>query len=243
MLDQILYGLNVFLGVFCFFCGVVLWKKRTKGDFSQTYLCCLLGYACVSFLGAFFWLRSENPDASILSMRVSVGGSVFAMCTSFYPVEAVFPKYMRGKRLLYLLAPCLIVVLTSIVIRVRGVEQHIFESPADILSYADSPQLWMRLLFSVLPFYYSIFIIFLPFGVRKTVIMPRWVYVYIYASMGVFLLYMGIILTGEHLFYLLYTLYMIIAISVLVYFILSQKAGIEGDDAGLFTPLMKDGTV
>lgn len=240
MLDQILYGLIAFLVVFCLFCGVVLWRKRMKGDFSQTYLCCLLIYFAFSFLGAFWWLRSGSPGGGILGMRASIGGCVFAMCTAFYPVEAVFPKYLRGRRLLYLFAPCLTVVLISVVIRVRGVEQYVFRSPADILSYADSPQLWMRLFFAVLPLYYSIFIIFLPYGVRKTMIMPRWLYIYIYGSIGVFLLYMGIILTGNHLFYLLYMLYMLIAISVLFHFILLQKTGREGDDAGLFTPLMKE---
>lgn len=240
MLDQILYGIIIFGVFFCSFCGMLLWKKKTKGDFSQCYLVCLLFYLALSFLGTFFWLRSSSPDLDILSMRVSVGGCVFAMCTAFYPVEVVFPKYLRGKRLLYLLAPCLVVVLASVVIRVKGVEQYAFHSLYDVLSHWGSPQVWMRLGFSMMPFYYSIFIIFMPFGVRKTVVIPHWIYIYVYASFGVFLLYMGIILTASRIFYLLYVIYMLIAISVLVYFILFLSAGRKGYDSGLSTPLMKD---
>lgn len=240
MLDQILYGIIIFGVFFCFFCGILLWRRKTKGDFSQCYLVYLLLFLALSFLGTFFWLRSASPDSDILSMRVSVGASVFAMCTAFYPVEAVFPKYLRGKRLLYLFAPSLVVVLISVVIRVKGIEQYAFHSLSDVLLHWDSPQVWMRLIFSIMPFYYSIFIIFLPFGVRKTVVIPRWVYIYVYASFGVFLLYMGITLTASHIFYLLYMIYMLIAISVLVYFILSFSARKMEYNSGLFTPLMKD---
>lgn len=240
MLDQILYGIIVFLSLFCFFCGALLWKKRTKGDVSQIYLSCLLFYFSIAFMGAFFWLRSENPDVGILSMRASVGACFFAMCTAFYPVEVVFPKYLRGGRLLYLFAPFLVTIAVSIVVRVQGIGQYSFQSLADTFSYWDSPQLWMRVFFSLLPFYYVVFIIFLPIRVRKTVVIPRWVYAYVYASIGVYILYLGIILTGSHLFYLLYMLYMLAAISVLVYFILSQSPKRMGDDLGLFTPLMKE---
>lgn len=240
MLDQVLYGITAFSVFFCIFCAILLWKRKTKGDFSQTYLVYLLFYVALSFLGTFFWLRAASPDSGILSMRASVGGCVFAMCTAFYPVEAVFPKYLRGKRLLYLLAPSLLVVLISVVVRVKGVEQYAFQSLSEVISYWDSPQVWMRLVFSMMPFYYSIFIIFLPFGVRKTVVIPRWVYIYVYASFGVFLLYMGIILTASHVFYLLFILYLLIAISVLVYFILALSARKMEYDSGLFTPLMKD---
>ena len=240
MLDQILYGMTVFSAFFCLFCGILLWKRKMKGDFSQTYLVYLLFYVALSLLGTFFWLRAASHDSGILSMRVSVGGCVFAMCTAFYPVEAVFPKYLRGKRLLYLLAPSLLVVLISVVVRVKGVEQYAFDSLSDVISYWDSPQVWMRLAFSMVPFYYSIFIIFLPFGVRKTVVIPRWIYIYVYASFGVFLLYMGIILTASHVFYLLFILYLLIAISVLVYFILALSARKMEYNSGLFTPLMKD---
>lgn len=214
-LELICYSISLAV---CLICGILLWKQRKEThDRSRTILSliALLSSVCLVtiILGIFLGYRSYRTW-SLLDPMLSIGGLYVITLFLCYPLEVMHPLQLRGRRLLMLWLPSIVVTLPLLC----GVEFRLLNSWSDLWNHLTEWDVLFRLVSIFFLCIYSMLLLLIPYNWRHSSADYHWVRRFTLFSQIITILYIGHVFTNMPVFMLLHILWGTFVVFYFYYF-------------------------
>lgn len=198
--------------------GVLLWMKRKEvPDRSRTYLSIICFIAAIG-ISLYFSVSIRDGLAErsyqLLKPDWTIGGLWAITMFICYPIEVISPRGLRGKWLVLLFLPSLIVTLPPIF----GLQFHELYSWADLRDHIGDFDVLLRLLCLALLTIISLTLLFIPYNWRESSADNQWIRWSTIVVQGITIFFYAIVLTNLNVFIYVHALWSLCASVFCFYF-------------------------
>ena len=188
-------------------CGILLWRQRNEvPDCSRTFLS-LLSFLCTAcsiivitgILSGLWDIRSWT----LLDPMKSLGGLYAITLAMCYPLEVLRPRQLRGRWLLLLWLPSIILTLPMLF----GLQFRLLHTWTDLWNHLLEWDVLIRFLSIFTLFVYSILLLFIPYNWRRSSADFHWVRRFTLFAQVITLLYFGHVFINLPVFMTLHILW------------------------------------
>ena len=200
------------------FCGGQLWMKRREvPDRSRIYLIImdiLVAIICVLLITGTICGFQFSSSSVILDPLLSIVGLFAITLYMCYPIEVMRPRQLRGRWLLLLWLPSLLVTL-PLLFGLRFQELHTWSS---LWEHLFEFNVLLRLLAVAFVTILSVMLLVIPYNWRQSSADYRWIRRDSFIAQGISILFYGHIFTCQHTFVVLHSLWITLSILYFTYY-------------------------
>ena len=208
---------SIFLAI-SLICGCLIWVRRKEvPDRSRTYLALmeLISAGCsVLVLGCVILGYNILQPWTLLEPMKSLAGLYVITLAMCYPLEVMRPRQLRGRWLLLLWLPSLVVTLPFLC----GLQFQQLHTWSDLREHLLDLNVLLRLLSIAFVTVYSVLLLFIPYNWRQSSADYRWIRQFTFFSQGISVLYYGHVFTNLHIFMPLHVLWGAFVMLYLTYY-------------------------
>lgn len=199
-------------------CGILLWRQRNEvPDRSRTFLS-LLSFLCTAcsiivitgILSGLWDIRSWT----LLDPMKSLGGLYAITLAMCYPLEVMRPRQLRGRELLLLWLPSIILTLPMFF----GLHFRLLHTWTDLWNHLLEWDVLIRFLSIITLLAYSVLLLFIPYNWRRSSADYQWVRRFTIFSQGTTLFYCANVFINHPIFLFLHTLWCTLGIYYYTYY-------------------------
>ena len=199
-------------------CGWRLWRRRGDApDRSRTYLSIidfLMAAMCGTLLLCVFFHYRIFPPWALLGPIRTLGGLYSITLFLHYPIEVMHPRQLRGRWMLLLWLPSILVTLPFLC----GLPFQEMRTWSDLGLHLTEWNVLLRLVGIAFIAFYSVLLLVIPYNWRKSSADYRWVRRAAFLAQVTSILYFGHVFTNQHVFMSLHLLWCTLSILYFTYY-------------------------
>ncbi|MDD2436000.1 MAG: helix-turn-helix domain-containing protein [Massilibacteroides sp.] len=178
---QSLYFATTFASaIVCLLTSLLVFVQRKKGERSRVILACIILFSVGNYITRFFTLCHGEEPKLVISVPMLLLAIFMVISYIMYPIEVISPGFLNCRRIIWLYSPWLLLVAIYIMCRQIGVTFHPYHSLFQMVSEAETFQVWFRFLLSILLFTPALFIFAIPYTRRYNNTDKIWIRKYLF---------------------------------------------------------------
>ena len=159
---QYLYIATIFAGALvCLLASLLLFARRKSGERSRVILALIVLFSVYNYITRFIALCNGTVPEFVVSGKLLLQANFMILAYTMYPIEVIAPGWLNFKRILKLSSVWLLLVAVYVVSLWAGVEYTPYTSLVEMVTHAQSFDVWFRLLLALFIFTPILFIFFL----------------------------------------------------------------------------------